>query len=168
MAKSQAARITSCLAAALVGLSCGLFGAESIFGGLRQKPSEPALLFSVEVRDDAGALLASPLFVGEEGTPLHLNLSQAVATFPHSEAPPLNMSLDLDPRSTGGENLCLGYRLSIDEGVLHQGKVAMSMGKRSSVRLEQGGQSLSLAVTVARAGSPEFDRLLRKHRRSLT
>jgi len=166
MAKSQAVQTLTCLMAAVAGLALGLCGAESVFGGLRQKPVEPALLFSVEVRDGAGALLASPLLVGEEGVPLHLNLSQAFG--PHSESPALSMSLDLDPQSAGGENLCLGYKLSIDDGVQHQGKVALSIGERSSVRLSGGGESLSLELTVARAGSPEFEKMLRKRRRSLT
>ncbi len=170
MAKTQATRIFSCLAAAVAGLACGLFGAESMFGGLRKAPAEPALLFSVEVRDDTGVLLASPMLVGEEGRSLHLSLSQAWPAGPHSEAAPLSMSLDLDPQSTGGEEICLGFKLSIDDGVEHRGQVSMSMGKRSLLRLGKSkhGESLLLAVTVARAGSPEFEKMLRKRRRSLT
>jgi len=93
---------------AVAGLACGLLGAELTFGNLR--PTEPrseAVLYSIEVRNEAGDLLASPMVVGEEGRPVHLSLAQEIG---HRRAP-TSMSLDLDPYSEGGDNLCLGYRL---------------------------------------------------------
>jgi hypothetical protein len=39
------------------------------------------------------------------------------------------------------------------------------MGERRSVQLSQGGEKLQLHLTVARAGSKEFDALLKAHRR---
>ncbi len=151
--------ISRCFAAA-AGLAFGLVGAELSFGTLRPAPvaTEP-VLYSVEVRDDNGALLASPMLVGEEGQRLHLNFS------PHSE-PGLNMSLDLDPRSAGGENLCLGYKLSLDDGVAHQGSIGVSYGEPRSVRLGSGaGDSLHVEFVVARARTKAFDRILRARRR---
>lgn len=151
------------LLAAIAGLAFGLVGAELSFGTLRPAPQaiEP-VLYSVEVRDDAGALLASPMLVGEEGRKVHLNLSREAG--PHSE-PGLNMSIDLDPQSAGGENLCLGYRLSIDDGVPHQGRVGVSYGEPRSVRLRSAGESLHVEFVVARARSKAFDRLLHARRR---
>src|SRR5919201_3337334 len=98
---------------ALAGLVFGLFGAEMTFGQLR--PAEAlsdAVLYSIEVRNGAGDLLASPMLVGEEGRPVHLNL----ATEPGHHSDPVAMSLDLDPVPDGGNNVCVGYRLSIGDG----------------------------------------------------
>jgi hypothetical protein len=78
------------------------------------------------------------------------------------------MSLDLDPRSTGGDNLCLGYRLSIGHGVPHAGLMGLSYGEPRSVWLRSGGESLRFWLVVARARSPEFGRLLLHRRRPTT
>lgn len=147
------------LLSAVAGLAFGVFGAEVSFGPLR--PAEPrseAVLYSIEVRNDAGELLASPMLVGEEGRRVHLSFSG-----PHSE--PLAMSLDLDPQSQGGDAICLGYKLSIDDGFPHSGRVGVSYGAERSVELRGGGQSLKLSLVVARAGSPEFGRILHHRRR---
>ena len=151
------------IVAAAVGLGSGLLGAELTFGGLRPGPeSAQPVLYSIEVRDDAGALLASPLLVGEEGQRLHLALSRDAG--PHSD-PGVNMSLDLTPSAAGGENLCLGYKLSIDDGFAHQGRIAVSYGERRSVELRSGSESLHLELVVARAHSKAFDKLLRARHR---
>src|SRR5437762_14260759 len=98
---------TARIASAVAGLCCGLFGAELTFGNLRpDDPRSDAVLYSIEVRNEAGDLLASPMLVGEEGRPVHLSLSTEAGR--HTE--PLAMSLDLDP-SPDGDNLCVGYRL---------------------------------------------------------
>lgn len=150
------------LLAAMAGLAVGLLGAEMTFGALRpeQKQSE-AVLYSIEVRNDAGDLLANPMLVGKEGRPVHLDLMG-----PHSE--PVAMSLDLDPHSAGGNNLCVGYRLSIDDGYAHSGHVGVSYGEERSVRLRGGGETLRLSLVVARARSPQFERILRHLRRPTT
>ena len=96
------------------------------------------------------------MLVGEEGRPVHLNMLAEE----HSD--PLQMSLDLDPRSQGGDNICLGYRLSIDDGFAHSGRIGVSYGKERSVRL---GRSLRLSLVVARAHSKDFDRLMQRLRR---
>ena len=152
------------LLAALAGLAVGLFGSELTFGSLRpEDPRSDAVLYSIEVRNDAGDLLASPMLVGEEGRKVHLNFSRDFG--PHSE-PGVNMSLDLDPRSAGGENLCLGYKLSLDDGVAHQGSIGVSYGEPRSVRLGSGaGDSLHVEFVVARARTKAFDRILRARRR---
>ena len=147
---------------AVAGLAFGLFGAELSFGSLRPGgPRAEAVLYSIEVRNDQGDLLASPMLVGEEGRPLHLNL-----VGPHSE--PLAMSLDLDPQSTGGDNICLGYRLSIDDGFAHAGHAFVAYGQPRSVQLRGGGESLRLSLVVTRAHSRQFDRLLSHRRRPTT
>lgn len=145
---------------ALVGLAFGLFGAELTFGQLRtEAPGPSAVLYSIEVRNGAGDLLASPMLIGEEGRPLHLDLSQEAG--PHSE--PLAMSLDLDPRADGN-NLCVGYRLSIDDGFAHSGRLGVSWGEPRSVRLNGGGEDLRLSLVVARAHTRDFGRILHQHR----
>jgi len=78
------------------------------------------VLYSIEVRNGAGDLLASPMLIGEEGRPLHLSL--AAGRWPAPRA--LAMSLDLEPHPDGSDNLCLGYRLSIDDGFAHSGRWA--------------------------------------------
>ena len=151
------------LLSALAGLAVGLFGAELTFGSLRpETPRAEAVLYSIEVRNDAGDLLAAPMLVGEEGRPVHLSF-----VGPHS-AEPMAMSLDLDPQSAGGDNLCLGYRLSVDDGFAHSGRLGVSYGEQRSVRLRGGGESLRLSLIVARARSPEFGRILLHRRRPTT
>src|SRR5882762_4377321 len=99
--------------------------------------SAVAGLYSIEVRNGAGDLLASPMLIGEEGRPVHLNLAQDVG--PRRE--PLAMSLDLEPHADGADNLCLGYRLSIDDGFAHSGRMGLSYGELSSVELTGGGEN---------------------------
>ncbi|MCA1826057.1 MAG: hypothetical protein ABR567_21260 [Myxococcales bacterium] len=146
---------------AVAGLAFGLFGAEMTFGSLRpDEVNRDAVLYSIEVRNDAGDLLASPMLIGEEGRPVHLNL-----VGPHSE--PMAMSLDLDPR-VDGENICLGYKLSIDEGFPHSGRVGVQYGEPRSLHLQGGGESIRLSLVVARAHSPQFERILHHRRRPTT
>lgn len=143
------------LFSAAAGLALGLFGAELCFGTLRPVEQHgEAVLYSIEVRNGAGDLLYSPMLVGEEGRPVHLNL-----VGPHSEQP--LMSLDLDPKADGDDNLCLGYRLSIDDGFAHSGRLGVSYGEQRSVNLRGGGK---LSLVVARARSREFGRLLEGRR----
>jgi len=142
--------------AALAGLAFGILGAELTFGQLRPDSGTQAVLYSIEVRNQAGDLLASPMLVGEEGRPVHLSYQGG-----RSE---LNMSLDLDPR-TDGENICLGYKLSVDDGFPHSGRVGVSYGTMRSVELHGGGEFLRLSLVVARAHSKEFERMLHKLRR---
>ena len=149
------------IAFAFLGLACGILGAEVTFGQLRpDEPRSEAVLYSIEVRNGAGDLLASPVLIGEEGRPVHLSLSQDVGR--HRE--PLAMSLDLDP-SPDGENLCVGYRLSIDDGFAHSGRVGVAYGELRSVELNGGGESLRLSLVVARAYTRDFGRILQQHRR---
>ena len=144
---------------AVAGLAFGLLGAELTFGQLRpEETRSDAVLYSIEVRNGAGDLLASPMLVGKEGRPVHLSLAQGA----HSE--PLAMSLDLDPRADG-DNLCLGYRLSIDDGFPHSGRMEVAYGEMSSVELKGGGESLRLSLVVARAHTRDFGRILMRHRR---
>jgi len=146
---------------ALAGVVFGLFGAEMTFGQLRpDEGRSDAVLYSIEVRNGAGDLLASPVLVGEEGHPVHLNLSTEAGR--HTE--PLAMSLDLDP-SPDGDNLCVGYRLSLDDGFAHSGRMGVAYGQMRSVELNGGGENLRLSLVVARARTPEFDRILQRHRR---
>jgi hypothetical protein len=150
---------------AVAGLAFGLLGAETTFGSLRPgAPRSEAVLYSIEVRNEAGDLLASPMLVGEEGRPVHLSLASEIG--PHSD--PLAMSLDLDPRADGADNLCLGYKLSIDDGFAHAGRVGVAYGEPRSLRLRGGGESLRLSLIVARAGSKEFGRILQNRRRPTT
>src|SRR6059058_738579 len=93
---------------ALLGLCLGFAATDVLFADRAPAVPGSVLLFSVELRDEAGALLASPLLVGEEGRKLHLDLDRPAGR--HSE--PLRMSLDLDPRPMGPSDLCVGYRLS--------------------------------------------------------
>ena len=74
------------------------------------------------------------------------------------------MSLDLDP-SPDGDNLCVGYRLSLDDGFAHSGRMGVAYGQMQSVELNGGGENLRLSLVVARARTPEFDRILQRHRR---
>src|SRR3954469_4434766 len=148
---------TARILSAVAGLACGLLGAEMTFGNLRpEDPRSDAVLYSIEVRNEAGDLLASPMLVGEEGRPVHLSLAREIKH--HRE--PVAMSLDLDPRSQGGDDLCLGYRLSIDDGFAHSGRLGVSYGETHSVQLNGGGESLRLSLVVARAHTPEFGRIL--------
>jgi|SRR5712671_1403633 len=144
-----------CLIFGLGGLVFGIAGAESTFGRLREAQGA-ALLFSVELRDEAGALLASPMLVGEEGRKLHLDLAQPVG--PDSE--PLRMSLDLAPQKGGGDHLCVEYSLAFEGGRARSGWMSLPMGARRSVRVPGPGEPLRLELVVARAGTPAFDRIL--------
>jgi hypothetical protein len=172
----MAHRKLNVVAVAVAGFLFGLLGAEASFGRLRTEPSKasaPApLLFSLELRDAAGELLASPLLVGEEGKRLHLSLSQPpggprapVQTRGGSDQPGLQMSLDLDPQPAGQRDVCVGYRLSFS-GAQHEGRIGLPFGERRAVRLD-GGERLQLHLTVARAGSPAFRELLRARARPL-
>jgi hypothetical protein len=143
-----------CLLFGLGGLVFGIAGAESTFGRLREAQGA-ALLFSVELRDGAGALLASPMLVGEEGRKLHLDLAQAAGT----DSEPVRMSLDLSPHKSGGE-LCVEYRLALDGRRARGGRMSVTMGERRSVRVPGPGEPLRLDLVVARAGTPAFDRIL--------
>ena len=150
------------IVSAVAGLAFGLIGAELSFGSLRPgEQRKETVLYSIEVRNDQGDLLASPMLVGEEGRPLHLNLAG-----PRSEA--VAMSLDLDPQPAGGDNLCLGYRLSIDDGFAHAGRLGVSYGEQRSVQLRGGGESLRFSLVVTRTRSPQFERLLSHRRRPTT
>ncbi|HZX94349.1 MAG TPA: hypothetical protein VFE90_07515 [Myxococcales bacterium] len=149
------------LFSAVAGLALGLLGAEMTFGHLRgEEPRSDAVLYSIEVRNGAGDLLASPMLIGEEGRPLHLDLAHEAG--PHSDG--VNMSLDLDPRPDG-DNLCLGYRLSIADGFAHSGRMGVAYGEQRSVQLHGGGEELRLSLIVARAYTRDFGRILQRHRR---
>jgi hypothetical protein len=145
----------SCLLFGLGGLVLGVLGAETTFGRLRAEAGA-ALLFSVELRDEAGALLASPVLVGEEGRRVHLDLSQPVG--PHSDG--MEMSLDLSPHSTNRGQLCVEYRLSLDGARPRAGWMRLPMGEPRTVRVPGPGEPLRLALVVARAGTKDFDRIL--------
>ncbi len=153
--RSGLRRKALCLLFGLGGLVFGIAGAESTFGRLREAQGA-ALLFSVELRDEAGALLASPMLVGEEGRKLHLDLAQPAG--PDSE--PLRMSLDLSPRKSGGGELCVEYSLALEGGRARGGWMSVPMGERRSVRVPGPGEPLRLDLVVARAGTPAFDRIL--------
>jgi len=144
-----------CLLFGLSGLALGVIGAETTFGRLRADGSS-ALLFSLEVRDEAGALLASPMLVGEEGRKVHLDLSQPVG--PHTD--PIEMSLDLSPHATRGGELCVEYSLSLDGSRARSGWMSVPMGEPRSVRVPGPGEPLRLGLVVARAGTREFERIL--------
>ena len=156
--------------AALLGFACGLGGAELASRPFRhQEPgSPPPLVFSLELRDDTGELLASPLVVGETGKRLHLTLQQPPGgprtPSQHrgqNDQPGLQMSLDLDPQQGEGEQaICLGYLLSIDAGDSHEGRASVTLGERASFEL-RGHSRYTLDLTVAKAGSPALEKLLR-------
>src|SRR5256885_16374284 len=101
-------RKLTCLLFGLSGLALGVIGAETTFGRLRSDASS-ALLFSLELRDEAGALLARPMLGSEEGRKVHLDLSPPVG--PHSD--PVEMSLDLSPPATKSGGLCVEYNPSL-------------------------------------------------------
>ena len=153
--RSGLRRKALCVLFGLGGLVFGIAGAESTFGRLRETPAA-ALLFSLEVRDEAGALLASPMVVGEEGRNLHLDLSQPAG--PSTE--PLRMSLVLSPHASSGGDLCVEYRLSVDGRRARGGWMSVPMGERRAVRVPGPGEPLRLELVVARAGTPEFHRIL--------
>jgi len=152
--RSGLRRKALCLLFGLGGLVFGIAGAESTFGRLREAQGA-ALLFSVEVRDEAGALLASPMLVGEEGRKLHLDLAQPAGP----DAEPMRMSLDLSPHKSGG-GLCVEYSLALDGRRARGGRMSVPMGERRSVRVPGPGEPLRLDLVVARAGTPAFDRIL--------
>src|SRR4051812_41866365 len=140
--------------AAAFGLASGIFGSELTFGQLRAaEPNRPAVLYSIELRNGQGDLLANPMVVGQEGRKLHLDLSQADG--PHSE--PLAMSLDLDPRPFQA-GMCLGYDLSVDDGRSAHGRIGVEYGLEGSyVPLSGGGH---LWLRAARAHTAEFEQLI--------
>ena len=78
-------RKSTCLLFGLSGLVLGIAGAEATFGRLRTDASS-ALLFSVELRDEAGALLASPMLVGEDGQVLGYYVPEVGTEHPDVEA----------------------------------------------------------------------------------
>ena len=67
--------------------------------------------------------------------------------------------------AAGRRESCLGYRLSIDDGFPHSGRMGVSYGEMSSVELIGGGESLRLSVVVARAHTRDFAGILMRHRR---
>jgi hypothetical protein len=152
-----------CAVSALLGLCAGLAGSEAVFGRLRDAASSRPLLFSLELRDASGSLLASPLLVGEEGRKVHLDLAQPGN--PRADA--VRMSLDLDPRDAGARALCLEYRVALEDGAPQEGRLALAFGERRSVRVDGSRESLRLDLVVARAGSKEFSRILDERRRGL-
>jgi hypothetical protein len=135
--------------AACLGLCAGIMGSELTFGQLRAAPAQkaPAVLYSIELRNGEGDLLASPLVVGQEGQSVHLDLSQQ----------PVAMSLDLDPRPSQA-GLCLGYKLSMEDGLPHHGRVDIPYGADGGLVLLQGGGHLWLRA--ARAHTAAFKQLL--------
>ena len=176
MATPRASRTVALLVAASAGFAFGVVGTEATFGHLRESAEGP-LLYSIELRDNAGALLADPMVVGEEGSGVHLSLAQGTPSSsdptPQDALPQLQMSLDLSPeqpsRETAAGELCMGFRLSIDDGTkhhgaLHAGRISLALGETRSVELSGGGERLHLELTVARAGSKAYDTLLRKRR----
>ena len=150
--------------AAGFGLAFGIFGAELTFGQLRAKAETgvPAVLYSIELRNGQGELLASPMVVGKEGHRVHLDLAQeSTQAGPHSE--PLAMSLDLSPQPYES-GLCLDFRLSTGDGLARRGHVTVPYGERGrSVELP-GADNLHMSLRVARAHTAEFEQLLERHR----
>jgi len=177
MSRPRSARTVALLVAASAGFGFGILGAEATFGHLRAAPEAP-LLYSIELRDHAGALLANPMLVGAQGEGVHLSLAQggqpqnANDVVAQDALPPLQMSLDLSPepkRAGDAGELCMGFRLSIDDGAAHQGalhsgRISLALGETKLVELSEGGERLHLELTVARAGSKAYDTLLRKRR----
>jgi hypothetical protein len=146
--------------AAGFGLAFGIFGSELTFGQLRAARPSSAVLYSIELRNAQGELLASPLVVGEEGRRLHLSLAQEG---PQSQ--PMAMSLDLTPQSSAS-GLCLDYKLVVDDGMIHQGNLELLYGLRGiSRRIRGGTEDLLLSLRAARAHTAEFDQLLQRRYR---
>ena len=142
------------LLAAGFGLTFGILGAEATFGHLRAPAAAPlpAVLYSIELRNGQGDLVANPMVVGQEGRHVHLDLSQEG---PHSE--PLAMSLDLDPRPFEA-GICMGFDLSVDDGRSAHGRIGLQYGLEGSyVPLSGGGQ---LWLRAARAHTAEFEQLI--------
>jgi hypothetical protein len=146
--------------AAGFGLASGIFGAEMTFGQLRAKadPGVPAVLYSIELRNRQGELLASPMVVGQEGRRVHLDLAQ---DGPHSE--PLDMSLDLSPQPYES-GLCLDFKLSTSDGFARHGHVQVPYGDRGRSLVVPGVDDLHMQLRVARAHTAEFEQLLQRHR----
>jgi hypothetical protein len=148
------------MVAAALGLAFGIFGSELTFGQLRASEThDPAVLYSIELRNGQGDLLASPMVVGQEGRRVHLDLAQPEG--PHSE--PLAMSLDLDPRPMAS-GLCLAFKLLVGDGFAHHGTVAVPYGQQGGVVALRGREGLRLSLRAARAHTPEFERLMQLHR----
>jgi hypothetical protein len=143
---------------ACLGLASGILGAEMTFGHLRAAPDAPAaaVLYSIELRNGQGDLVANPVVVGQEGRKVHLDLGATPLDGLRSEAP-RSLSLDLDPRPSEA-GLCLGYKLSLDDGLHHRGRVRIPYGVDGGLVLLQGGGHLWLRA--ARAHTPEFRQLM--------
>ena len=165
MRTMRAPRTLALFVAAAAGFFFGVVGMEETFGRLRDR-AEP-LLYSLEVHDAGGALLASPLLVGADDASVHLDLNRPAREDPEGDgASALNMSLDLSPQASGSTAICLEYSVSLDAGIAQHGQVALSLGERRSLQISgQDGAPLRLDVTIARAGSKAFDALLRARRR---
>jgi hypothetical protein len=146
--------------AAGFGLASGIFGAEMTFGQLRAKaePSPAAVLYSIELRNGQGELLASPMVVGQEGHKVHLDLAQEG---PHSE--PVAMSLDLTPQPYQN-GLCLDFKLSTGDGSPRLGHLAVPYGPHDRWVIVPGAEHLQMSLRVARAHTAEFEQLLQQHR----
>jgi hypothetical protein len=146
--------------AAGFGLAFGIFGSELTFGQLRSAgPSTQAVLYSVELRNAQGDLLASPMVVGQEGQRVHLNLSQREG--PHSD--PLAMSLELEPRPIES-GLCLDFKLVIGDRLARRGSVDVPYGRSGRTVALRDSEGLHLSLRAARAHTPEFDALMYRHR----
>src|SRR5437870_3364994 len=76
-------------------------------------------------------------------------------------------SRGLDPGPVGPTDVCVGYRLSVADDEPRAGGVGLSPGQPRSVRLDGPGEPLRMRLVVARAGSPEFSRILRARRARL-
>jgi hypothetical protein len=151
--------------AAGFGLASGIVGAEMTFGQLRAKaePGTAAVLYSIELRNQQGELLASPMVVGQEGHKVHVELAPAALTVgPHSE--PLAMSLDLTPQPYQ-DGLCLDFKLSTGDGsVPHHGHLSVPYGPHDHWVPVPGLDHLQMSLRVARAHTAEFEQLLQAHR----
>jgi hypothetical protein len=144
--------------AACFGLASGILGSEMTFGHLRAAPerSSAAVLYSIELRNGQGDLVANPVVVGQEGRKVHLDLAPSPVVGSRSE-PVGSLSLELDPRPFEA-GLCLGYKLSLDDGLHHKGRVRIPYGVDGGLVLLQGGGHLWLRA--ARAHTPEFRQLM--------
>jgi hypothetical protein len=146
--------------AAGFGLAFGIFGSELTFGQLRAaEPGSAAVLYSIELRNGQGDLLASPMVVGQEGRRVHLDLGRQEG--PHSE--PMAMSLDLTPRPIES-GVCLDFNLVVGAGPAHRGKVNVPYGPNGGSVPLRGREGLRLSLRAARAHTPEFDRLMYQRR----
>ena len=164
MRKPRASGALLLCVVAAAGFLCGIFGMEQTFGRLRPR-QKPPLVYSVEVHDADGSLLANPLLVGSDDRSIHLDLSRPRPRQRRRVPPPLDLSLDLSPRAWGERAIFLEYRGSVDAGVEQRGRLALALGQRGSLALIRfDGEPVRLQVTVARAGSKAFREILRARR----